>query len=309
MRWNAGALGTRTVVYASATFLTFALGCSRPTGLPEIEKVLADQRVVQMAPGDPCALGVPKVILVNRYWHDSPQILDKNGDGNLAYSFVSQVGMSVESVGDWQTVIELIHDRLESSDVTAEELFRHRDDRVRFATYFTLGQYSPISDHFPNSSDRIVAELAQIASSKNVYEAAEAIDLLSRSRIHSQNAFQGAVSHPCAQIRLAAILDVANGKLTDDEMKEVLPHLVTCLGDRDTVVRESAYSTISLFVTRWQRLVDSGGALPDDVAAMIKTVPSRSENANWYREVSMPFTESLQERQVEWDQWLASHGL
>jgi hypothetical protein len=285
------------------------MGCSRPTGLPEIEALLAEHRVVDMASGDAVRIGDTKIIQVRRYWSDASQIRDEDGDGNPAYSFVSQLGMSVESVGNGHSVAELIRHSLEASDVSAEELFRHRDDRIRFATYYTLGQYSPFSEHFPNSSPLILEELARIASNQDVYEAAQAIDLLERSRIYSKDAFQGAVSHPCAQIRLAALFDVTTATLTDDEMKEVLPHLVTCLGDRDTVVRESAYSTISLFVTRWQRLVDSGGALPDDVAAIIKTVPSRPENATWYREVSTPFTESLQKSQVEWEQWLASHGL
>ncbi len=301
----------RLLICVCVAALAFALGCSRPAGLPEIEALLAEHRVVQMAPGDACRIGVPKIIQVNRYWHDAPQILDEDGDGNVAYSFVSQVGMSVESVGDWETVTELICKSLESSEVTAEQLFRHRDDRVRYATYYALGQRSPISEHFPNSSPQIVAELARIASEEDVYEADEAIDILWQSRIYSEGAFTGAINHPCAQIRLAALLylHLHRAKLTDDEKKNALPHLVDCLADRDGVVRVSAYGKINNLLRDWLQAAESGGQLPDGMAAMIETIPHGPVGGSWYADVSRPIIRSLHEDQVEWNEWLASHGL
>ncbi len=289
--------------------LTFVLGCGRPAGLAEIEALLAEHRVVQMAPGDAIRTGVPKIIQVNRSWSDSPQIRDKNGDGNPSYSFVSQVHMSVESVGDWQTVTETIRHSLESSEVSAEQLFRHRDDRVRFAAYYMLGQNSPISEHLPNSSSQIAAELARIASGQDLYEVAQAIDLLQNFDVYHGDAFAGAIHHPCSQIRLAALFYLACAELTDDKKKDAMPHLVTCLGDRDTVVREAAYGEVRQVLRDWQQVAESGGELPDGVAAMIETAPQGLRGPSWYSAVSGPITTSLAENQVKWNEWLVSHGL
>lgn len=291
----------------------FVLGCIRwatsTSGLPAIEALLAEHRVVQMAPGDPIRTGRPKIIQIYRHWSDETRKRDENEDGRPRYSFVSQVGMSVHSVGDWKAVTELISSSLESSETTAEQLFRHRDDRIRFATYYTLGQRSPIAEYFPNSSPQIVAELARIVSGGDVYEAALSIDLLNHSRVYSQEAFVAAIKHPCAQIRLAALTYLSGATLNDDERKKALTHLVARLDDRDTVVREAAYCGITDLVADWRRVADSGGKLPDGVAGLIETIPSSPENAIWYRDVSRPITELLHTNKSQWTAWLASHGL
>lgn len=298
-----GNCAMRSFVCMFSAVLAFAVGCGRPAGLPEIENLLAEHRVIQMVPGDPVQIGVSKTIQVNQYWHDFPQTRDENGDGNLAYCFSPQVGMSVESIGNWKTITESIHDSLEFSAVSAEELLRHRDDRVRFATYYALGQYGPISDHFPNSSPEIVKELARIASGGDVYEAAAAIELLGEDDVYCEAAFSGAVRHPCAQIRLAALgyLDFAG--LTDEQKKNVLPHLVACLGDRDSIVRQCAYGRLN------RLLQDSrtDGELPDDLAALIATIPHGLVGGAWYEDISRPIARILCEDQREWNKWLASH--
>lgn len=300
-----GNCAMRSSVFIFSAVLVFAVGCGRPAGLPEIENLLAEHRVIKMVPGAPVKIDVPKTIQVNQYWHDFAQTRDENEDGRLAYCFSPQVGMSVESVGNWKTITELIHDSLELSAVSAEELLRHRDDRVRFATYYALGQHRPISEHFPNSSPGIVKELARIAWGADVYEAAAAIELLDGDHVYCEAAFRGAVRHPCVQIRLAALgyLDVA--RLTDEQKKDVLPQLVVCLGDRDNVVRQCAYGRLNDLLRDWQQLARTDGELPENVAALLETIPYDSAVGG----VSRPIARVVYEDQSKWKKWLASHGL
>ena len=290
-----------------AAALVIVIGCGRsvtpPGGSADIEAALSDYRVVQFSPGDATQTRGPKIIQVFQDWADTRQIRNEDAEGRVGYSYAPQITMSVNVAGDWKAVTELIRGALESSSVTPEELLRNPDDRVRLATYYALGQSEPIPDRFPNSSRQIIAELAQTASGKNVYEAAQALSLLGASGVFNMEAFVGAVEHPCTQIRLAALSYSGSATLTDEETTRLLPRLVECLADRDRVVREAAYSRVSIIIQQWRAFAQSGGKLPEDIRALIETVPRSPEN--WYRDLSRPTAKSLATNKAEWKAWLA----
>lgn len=287
-------------------------GCGRKpsatSDLAAIEGAIADYTIATLTDGDPLFRGGtnrPKTIQILPRWADFPQIENETADGDACINHISQLTFFISIGGDSVAVVEQIANAIRADRSIADQLLHHPDPRVRYATLYTLEQSQPYSQRFPESSESVIDSLIKVTSSADLFEIVKALDLLPRE--FRMDAFTNGMSHPCSQLRLAALNYLTFSDLDDSQRISVLPVLVEQLKHRDRVVRETAFSEINSIMQHWrQRRHDKLNVAPE-ILELIQTVPSDPGNGTWQQTMAS-VSKSLIVNHTRWVDWLdANH--
>lgn len=288
-------------------------GCGRNSSataeLFAIEETMADYKIVTMSDGDAIRGGSsngPMIIQVSRRWADFPQIRNERADGNADINHISQLTFFISVGGDSIALVEQIAKALETHPSIAGQLLQHPDPRLRYATMYCLLQSQPYRKHFPKSAESLVHSIVEVTSSSDIFEIVKALQLLPKD--FELDAFKNVISHPCAQLRLAALNYLTFSDLDDPQRISVLPILVEQLNHRDRVVRETAYSEINRIMQHWRQQRHDKQQLTPSIEELIETVPSDPGNGNWFKAMAS-VSKSLAENKAGWSSWLDSNHI
>lgn len=304
---------TTRVLLLAISLSIVQVGCGRNSSAMSdcstIEGALAEYTVVNMSDGDAIIGGDrngSKVIQISPRWADFPQVLRESSDGAAGFNHISQLTFFISVGGDSFAVVEQIAKAIEADPSIADQLLQHPAPRIRYATMYTLQQSQPYRKHFPNSADSLVHSLVQLTSSADVFEVAKALDLLPKG--FELDAFTNVMSHPCSQLRLAALNYLTFSDLDDSQRLVVLPVLVKQLNHRDRVVRETAFGEINSIMQHWRQQRHNKLKLAPRIVELMETVPSDPGNGNW-QEAMASVSKSLTDNQAKWVFWLDSNHI